>query len=184
MNYCSDCGKTVTLAIPDGDDKPRFVCSSCKAIHYQNPKMVVGSIACLDGNILLCKRAIEPSRGKWTLPAGYLENGETISQCAQRETREEACAQIKNLEPYILVNLPFINQIYFMFRAQLCDSAYAPGPESLEVRLFSLEQIPWSELAFESIKRILEHYCSDAKDTSFPFRVTTVNPDQHKGHRL
>lgn len=170
MNYCSECGNKVTLTIPDGDDLPRFVCVACQTVHYDNPKMVVGAIAELDGKILLCERAIEPAKGKWTLPAGYLENGETIAECAIRETEEEAGADITDLQPYAIINLPFIKQVYFIFRAQLVDDDFQPGPESLAVKLISPEEIPWAELAFSSMHKVLEVYCDDLQTREFPFR--------------
>jgi ADP-ribose pyrophosphatase YjhB (NUDIX family) len=110
--------------------------------------MVVGSIPESNGKILLCRRAIEPRLGKWTLPAGYLENGETVSDCAKREAFEEAVARVEDLRPYALLNLPFINQVYFMFRSQLANHDYQAGSESLEVKLYRPDDIPWSELAF------------------------------------
>jgi ADP-ribose pyrophosphatase YjhB (NUDIX family) len=170
MNYCSECGNKVTLKIPDGDDLARFVCVACQTVHYDNPKMVVGAIPELNGKILLCQRAIEPAKGKWTLPAGYLENGETIAECAIRETEEEAGAAITDLLPYAIINLPLIKQVYFIFRARLVGDAFQPGPESLAVELISLEEIPWVELAFSSMHRVLEKYCADLKTAEFPFR--------------
>ena len=174
MNYCSDCGKSVAFRIPAGDDRPRFVCTSCGAIHYSNPKMVVGCIPESNGKILLCRRAIEPRSGKWTLPAGYLENGETVSDCARRETFEEARARVENLKPYALLNLPFINQVYFIFRAHLANHDYRAGSESLEVKLYGPDAIPWSELAFPGIHETLRLYCGDLVTGEFPFRTVDV----------
>lgn len=180
MNYCPDCGNLVELKIPHGDSKFRFVCKSCKAIHYENPKMVVGSIPEYQGKILLCRRAIDPSLGKWTLPAGYLENGETIADGARRETDEEAGATLTELTPYIFVNISFINQIYFIYRAQLANTNYHPGSESLEVKLFNPKEIPWTEIAFDSIRAVLKTYCTDLKKGTFPFRVLDIEREEHQ----
>jgi ADP-ribose pyrophosphatase YjhB (NUDIX family) len=174
MNYCPECAGKVTLKITEGDERPRFVCGLCQTIFYTNPKMVIGAIPEWDGSILLCRRAIEPARGKWTLPAGYLENGETISECAIRETAEEACAVIADLRPYVLVNLPHINQVYFIFRSQLVENKFQPGIESLEVKLFFPAEIPWTELAFGSIKEVLKLYCEDLRINKFPFQIIDI----------
>lgn len=170
MKYCAKCGSKVTMMIPDDDDRQRLVCMDCQTIHYDNPKMVVGAIPEVDGKILLCQRAIEPARGTWTLPAGYLENGETIAECAIRETKEEAGADITDLLPYAIINLPFIKQVYFIFRAQLVNADVQPGRESLAVKVVSPAEIPWTELSFSSIHKVLEVYCSDLKTAEFPFR--------------
>lgn len=174
MNYCSNCGEPLNLRVPSGDDRPRFVCDGCETIHYSNPKMVVGSIPESNGKILLCRRAIEPRLGKWTLPAGYLENGETVSECAKRESFEEALARIENLRPYALLNLPFINQVYFIFRARLANHDYGAGSESLEVKLYQPDDIPWSELAFPVIGEVLKLYCEDLVTSEFPFHLVDM----------
>lgn len=176
MNFCSDCGDKVTLRIPDGDNVLRYVCDSCGTIHYQNPKMVVGCIPEWGDQILLCRRAIEPRYGLWTLPAGFMENGETAEQGAMRETLEEAGARIAIDQLYTFLNLPYINQIYVMFRGRLLDLDYAAGTESLEVKLFSEAEIPWKELAFRTIKVTLEHYFADRKNGSFGFHMGDILP--------
>lgn len=124
----------------------------------------------------MCRRAIEPCIGKWTLPAGYLENNETTAECALRESREEAEAALKNLHPYALLNLPFIDQVYFMYRADLGSEHFAPGVESQEVKLFKPEDIPWSEIAFTVISEVLLLYLQDRTMNHFPFRVVDVAP--------
>lgn len=174
MNYCSDCGSRVTYRIPPGDDRPRFVCLSCGTIHYQNPKLVAGCIPEWHDKILLCRRAIEPRYGKWTIPAGYLENGETVSDGARRETLEEAGAEVDNLTPYALLSLPFVSQVYFLFRARLIQGRFRTGEESLEVKLYRPEDIPWDELAFSVIREALRLYCEDRPAGVFPFRVGDV----------
>jgi len=181
MKFCSNCGSGVVWRIPEGDDSPRFVCESCNIIHYQNPKMVIGAIPSMDNKILMCRRAIEPCVGRWTLPAGYLENNETIEECALRESIEEAWAKLDNLQPYALLNLPFINQVYFIYRADLVNNDFHAGAESLEVKLIHPQQIPWDELAFKVIRRVLEMYVEDLKTNRFPFRVVDILPNYIKG---
>jgi ADP-ribose pyrophosphatase YjhB (NUDIX family) len=136
--------------------------------------MVVGCIPESNGKILLCRRAIEPRFGKWTLPAGYMENGETVSDCAKREALEEAMARLEDLRPYALLNLPFINQVYFIFRAELANDDYQAGSESLEVELYRTNDIPWSELAFPVIREVLKLYCQDLITGKFPFREVDI----------
>lgn len=174
MNYCPQCGAPVTLKVPEADDRPRFVCAACTAIHYQNPKIVVGTIPETDGRILLCRRAIEPARNKWTLPAGYLENGETVQQGAARETMEEAGWGVDSLELYAIANIPRVDQVYIMFRCSLAEITGAPGSESLEVRLFSSDDLPWEEIAFLSIRDVLQHYCRDRERGTFPVRMLDI----------
>ena len=175
MNFCSQCGApALEFRIPDGDTLPRRVCAACGAIHYQNPKVVVGCLPVWDEKVLLCKRAIEPRLGLWTLPAGFLENGETIFAGAARETEEEARARVEIGPLYTVISLPHISQIYVMFRARLLDLDFGPGPESLEVRLFEEEEIPWSGLAFRTITRTLRNYFLDRKLGAFPTRVSAL----------
>ncbi|EIC22939.1 NUDIX hydrolase [Thiorhodovibrio frisius] len=161
MNFCNHCGAPVTVKVPDGDHLPRHVCERCGTIHYQNPKVVVGCIPAWDDKILLCKRAIEPRLGFWTLPAGFMENGESARDGAARETLEEANARVEIGALYSLFNLPHIGQIYLLFRARLLDLDYSPGDESTEVRLFAEEDIPWSELAFAAVTETLKLFFAD-----------------------
>ncbi len=163
MKYCSECGAEVTLRIPDGDNVARYVCARCGAIHYQNPKVVVGCIPAWDDRILLCRRAIEPRHGLWTLPAGFLENDETTPEGARRETLEEAGARVEITGLHSLFNLPHVNQVYVMFRARLLDTDFGPGPESLDVRLCREEEIPWGEIAFPVIEHSLRLYFDDRR---------------------
>jgi ADP-ribose pyrophosphatase YjhB (NUDIX family) len=174
MNFCSECGSIVMLRVPDGDHLPRHVCTDCGTIHYQNPKMVVGCIPEWEDKVLLCRRAIEPKHGYWTLPAGFMENGETTLEGAARETWEEAGARIEIGGLYTLYNLPHINQVYLMFRARLLDLDFKPGIESLETRLFSEAEIPWDEIAFRTVHATLEQYFDDRRNDSFSFHFGDI----------
>ncbi len=175
MKFCSHCGSAaLVLRVPEGDTLPRYVCATCGTIHYQNPKVVVGCLPEWQGQVLLCRRAIEPRRGLWTLPAGFLENGETLEGGALRETAEEARAGVEIGALYTVISLPDINQVYVMFRARLLDLDFGPGPESLEVRLFTEDEIPWSEIAFRTIARTLRNYFLDRKLGAFPVHVSAL----------
>ena len=161
MNYCSRCGREVERKIPPGDNRERFVCGHCGAIHYQNPRIVTGCLPLWEGQVLLCRRAIEPRRGLWTLPAGFLEVGETVEAGALRETWEEARARVELLGLYTLFSVPHISQVHMFFRGGLVDGEFAAGDESLEVRLFDEDAVPWDELAFPVVTRTLRHYFQD-----------------------
>ncbi|MDH5738595.1 MAG: NUDIX hydrolase [Gammaproteobacteria bacterium] len=174
MNYCSHCGSKVTLKVPEGDNRSRHVCVQCDAIHYQNPRIIAGCLPIYDDSVLLCRRAIEPRAGKWTLPAGFMENGETTEEAALRETREEANARAEIMHLYTLFSLPHISQVYLFYRARLLDLQFSPGEESLEVALFHEKDIPWDELAFPVIVETLEHYFSDRKEDHFPVRSREI----------
>ena len=162
MKFCSECAHQVTLKIPPDDNRARFVCDHCHTIHYQNPKLVVGSVPLWtdDGQvkILLCRRAIEPRRGYWTLPAGFMENGETTSEAALRETQEEAGANIELHELISIINVTHVNQVHLFYRATLLDLNYLAGVESLEVKLFSESDIPWDDLAFRTTAHTLKYF--------------------------
>jgi ADP-ribose pyrophosphatase YjhB (NUDIX family) len=160
--------------VPPGDTLSRHVCDACNTIHYQNPRMVVGCIVEWEGRVLLCRRAIEPRQGLWTLPAGFMENGETLAAGAVRETLEEANARVDVGELYTVISLPQISQVYMMFRSRLVDRDFGPGPESLEVRLFREEEVPWDRLAFRTIARTLRRFFLDRRDGSFPLRVSSL----------
>ena len=178
MNYCSHCGNPVVLRIPEGDTLPRYVCDSCQTIHYQNPKIVVGCIPEWEDKVLLCRRAIEPRYGFWTLPAGFMENAETTAQGAIRETLEEANARVEIGNLYTLFNLPHISQVYMMFRGSLLDLEFKPGIESLEVALFSEQDIPWDELAFTTIRDTLKHYFADRQSGRYDFHFGDILPTE------
>ena len=176
MKFCSQCGKPVTQRIPDGDARLRYVCDHCSTIHYQNPNIVAGTVPVWGDQVLLCRRAIEPRLGYWTLPAGFMENGETVEQAAMRETQEEACARVRNLSIYTLIDVPHISQVHIFYRAELIDLDFAAGPESLEVKLFDEADIPWSELAFRTVGRTLECFFADRRQQLFPVRSESVPP--------
>ena len=169
MKFCSNCGSEVALKIPPGDTLPRHVCDACGTIHYQNPKMIVGCIAEWEDRILLCRRAIEPRHGLWTVPAGFMENGETTAQGAARETLEEANARVEIGPLYAMYNIPYINQVYILFRARLLDLDFSAGTESLEVRLFDEAEVPWEQLAFATVRNTLTHYYGDRKAGEYRF---------------
>jgi ADP-ribose pyrophosphatase YjhB (NUDIX family) len=175
MKFCSECGSPdVAWRIPDGDSVPREVCGACGAIHYRNPKVVVGCLATWEDRVLLCRRAIEPRHGLWTLPAGFMENGETLAAGAARETIEEARARVDVGELYTVISLPQISQVYVMFRSRLLDLDFGPGPESLEVRLFHEDEIPWDRIAFRTIARTLRTFFLDRRDGAFPLHVSAL----------
>lgn len=174
MRFCSDCGRPVSLRVPEGDHRPRHVCDCCGVVHYQNPKIVAGCISVWDERVLLCRRAIEPRYGLWTLPAGFMENGETTVQAARRETLEEACARVDVEALYAVFNLPHIDQVYLLFRARLCAREFAPGAESLEVALFDEGTVPWERLAFPVIHEGLRLFFSDRARGDYPVRVADI----------
>lgn len=170
--FCQQCGSAkVSLTVPHGDDRERHVCPDCGFIHYLNPKLVVGTLPIWEDKILLCKRAIEPRYGLWTLPAGFMEEGETLEEGATRETREEANARVTIKQMYVTLSLPEISQVYVLFRAKLDDLDFGAGTESLEVKLFSEEEIPWDQLAFRTIDATLRHFFADRKTGNFPAHV-------------
>ena len=177
MKFCHQCAGPLILRVPPGDDKPRHCCSECNTIFYLNPKNVVGTLPFFEDKVLLCKRAIQPRAGKWTLPAGYMENGESSLDGAIRETTEEAGASVivRSDSLYTLFNLPKINQVYMFFRTELANLDFAAGVESQEVALFSEADIPWREIAFPVVKSTLKHYFDDLRRNRFPVRMFDVH---------
>ena len=181
MKYCSHCGEEILFSIPEGDNRPRYWCNHCGVIHYQNPKIVVGAIPVWEGRFLLCKRSIEPRIGYWTLPAGYMENGETLQEGAARETWEEACATVAIGDLYTVFNLPHINQVYMFFLSEMVNGDYAAGDESADAGLFAEDEIPWDELAFPTIGRTLKFFIQDrANGDEFPVRTQDIPPLKRK----
>ena len=174
MNHCSNCGKPVTLGVPPGDDRERFICQSCGRIHYQNPRMVVGCIPLWEDRLLLCRRAIEPRHGTWTLPAGFMENGESVEEGARREMMEEALASALDLQPYGLYNIRHVDQVYLLFIAKLASGEFGAGEETLEARLFEENEVPWDDLAFPVVEMTLKRYYRDARRGTFPFHIDDV----------
>ncbi len=175
MNYCPQCGNKTQSKIPEGDNRYRDVCEFCDLIHYQNPRIIAGCIPVWKDKVLLCKRAIQPRQGFWTLPAGFMELDETTEQAAIRETLEEAEAIVKAHDLYAVFNLPHINQVYMIYRAALLKPEFLSGIESLDVQLFSEDEIPWDELAFETMRMSLEYYFQDRKSGEFKFRSTDID---------
>ena len=174
MNYCSQCGAPVARKVPPGDNLPRFVCEACQAIHYQNPKIVAGCIPEWEDTILLCRRAIEPRYGLWTFPAGFMEEGETTEQAAAREALEEAESDVEITSLYAVFSIPHVSQVYVVFRGTMRTLAFKAGSESLEVRLFQHDAIPWDALAFPVISETLKRYVQDRSQGSFSVHVGQI----------
>jgi ADP-ribose pyrophosphatase YjhB (NUDIX family) len=174
MKFCSQCGAELRLRVPEGDHRPRHVCESCGTIHYQNPKLVVGCVPEHEGRILLCRRAIEPRRGYWTVPAGFMENGETLQEAAARESQEEALADVRIGSLLSIVHVLHAEQVHVFFRAQLPEARYGVGAESLEVRLVTAAEIPWAEIAFPSTEFTLRRYLEDRAAGREDHHFTTV----------
>lgn len=163
FKYCPSCGAAVDYRVPADDNRERATCTACAAVHYENPINVVGTLPVYGEQVLLCRRAIEPRHGFWTLPAGFLELGETAAEGAQRETDEEAGAQIELLPLYCLMNVVKVGQIHLYYRARLLSDQFNPGPETLEARLFHEDEIPWDELAFRTVRETLLHFFEDRR---------------------
>ncbi|HRP95781.1 MAG TPA: NUDIX hydrolase [Rhodocyclaceae bacterium] len=176
MNFCSNCAAPLAFRIPAGDTLPRHVCDACGTIHYLNPKIVVGAIPEWEDRVLMCRRAIEPRLGYWTLPAGFMENAETTAAAAVRETLEEACARIEVDGLFTLINVPHISQVHMVYRARLLDLDFAPGSESLEVALFHEREIPWDRIAFRTIALSLRHFFEDRRAGRFGFHTCDLEP--------
>jgi len=176
MKFCSHCGAPLARRVPPGDSLPRDVCDACGEVHYQNPKLVVGSIPEWDGRLLLCRRAIEPRYGYWTLPAGFMENDETAGDAARRETLEEAGAHIELGEPFSMISVPQVNQVHLFYRARLLDLEFRPGEESLEVRLFEEAEMPWKDIAFRTVGLTLKHWFADRARGGFAFHAEDIKP--------
>lgn len=174
MNYCSQCASPLVLKIPEGDSVPRYVCMTCNSIHYQNPKIIVGCIATHEDKVLLCKRAIQPRYGLWTLPAGFMENGETVKQGALRETYEEAGANVELDSLFAVFSIPHISQVYMLFRGTLSNMKYAAGTESLDVELFDESAVPWEQLAFPVVTIALQYYFADYKKGNFSLHTSDI----------
>jgi ADP-ribose pyrophosphatase YjhB (NUDIX family) len=180
MKYCSQCGSPIGRATPPGDHRERFVCASCTYVFYENPKVVVGCILEWQHDFLLCRRAIEPRSGFWTLPAGFLENGESTSEGAWRETMEESGADAMIDDLFAIIDVPAIHQVHMFFRGHLRSATLAPGIETIEAGFFPADRIPWTELAFSSVKRVLETYIADRAAGRFETHSITLPAPQSR----
>lgn len=173
--FCPQCGSAkIEFRIPHDDDRERHICADCGHIHYLNPKVVVGTIPVWEDKVLLCKRAIEPRYGFWTLPAGFMEENETLEEGALRETREEAHARVTIEQMYTTLSLPQISQVYVLFRAKLDDLNFSAGTESLDVKLFTEDEVPWDQIAFRTITVSLKHFFADRKAGNFQPHVGEI----------
>ena len=174
MKFCANCGAQVVRRVPPGDTLERWVCDQCGEIHYQNPKLVIGTVPEHEGKLLLCRRAIEPRYGYWTLPAGFMENDETTAQAALRETLEEAGATVELGEPFTLISVPRVNQVHLFYRARLRDLEFKPGEETLEIALLEESQIPWPEIAFRTVGYTLKRWFEDRSRGGFVFHAADL----------
>jgi ADP-ribose pyrophosphatase YjhB (NUDIX family) len=174
MKFCSNCGGAVLSRVPPGDSLPRHVCDSCGSIHYLNPKLVLGAIPEWEGRLLLCRRAIEPRYGYWTLPAGFMENAETAGEAAARETMEEAGARVELLDAFSMISVPYVNQVHVFYRARLLDLDFKAGVESLEVALFEEAKVPWKDIAFRTVGLTLKHWFADRARGKFGFHAEDI----------
>jgi len=175
IKHCKQCGTAVVYRLPDdGDTKERAVCVSCNTVHYENPLNVVGTVPHWGDKVLLCKRNIEPRWGKWTLPAGFMELGETTAQGAARETDEEAGAQFEMQDLLTLINVPRVGQVHLFYRARLIHDHFNPGSETIEARLFAENEIPWDEIAFRTVKETLERYFADRRAGHYGFHIVDI----------
>ncbi|MBV6653565.1 MAG: NUDIX hydrolase [Mameliella sp.] len=178
MNFCSNCGSgQLEFKVPDGDNRPRYVCNNCHTIHYSNPKIVAGCLPIWEDKVLLAKRSIAPRKGLWNVPSGYMENGETVEEGAKREVWEEAKAKVDLIGMHTIYSIPHINQVYMHFLGQMQGAdAFGVGEESLEVRLFTEEEIPWNEIAFTSSMFSLQRYFSDRKNGGHQLHLGKLDP--------
>jgi len=178
IKHCRECGIAVVYRLPDdGDTRQRAICTICSTVHYENPLNVVGTVPVWGDSgdqVLLCKRNIEPRWGKWTLPAGFMELGETTAQGAARETDEEAGAEYEMQDLFTVMNVVRVGQVHFYYRARLLSPNFNPGHETIEARLFTEAEIPWDEIAFRTVKETLEHYFDDRRKGRFDIHVTDV----------
>lgn len=174
MKFCSNCAAPVAHRIPPGDSVPRYLCDACGSIHYQNPKLVLGCLPEWENRLLLCRRAIEPRYGYWTLPAGFMENGESAGEGAARETLEEAGARVELIAPFSMISVPYVNQVHLFYRARLLDLEFKAGEESLEVALFEESKVPWKDIAFRTVGLTLKHWFADRARGAFGFHAEDI----------
>jgi ADP-ribose pyrophosphatase YjhB (NUDIX family) len=176
LRYCSACAATLVQRVPEGDSRERACCPTCGEIHYVNPRVVVGTVPLWQDKVLLCRRAIEPRLGFWTLPAGFMEVGESTDAGAMRETAEEACAVVTLDGLFSIIDVPSVEQVHLFFRARLLSTDFAPGEESLDVRLFAEDEIPWQEIAFRTVSTTLERFFADRARGSFGLHACSLPP--------
>ena len=174
IQHCRVCGSPAEYRVPADDNRERATCTSCGEIHYENPLNVVGTVPVFGERVLLCRRAIEPRHGFWTLPAGFMELGETVAEGALRETDEEAGAQIELEGLFTMLNVVRVGQVHLFYRARMLSEDLAPGPETLEARLFREDEVPWDELAFRTVRRTLELYFDDRRQGRFGIHVADI----------
>lgn len=174
IKHCPRCGSAVGYVVPEDDNRERAVCTDCKTIHYENPLNVVGTVPVWGEQVLLCKRAIEPRHGFWTLPAGFMELGETVADGAIRETVEEAGAKIELQGLFTVMNVVRVGQVHLFYRARMIDASLDPGPETLEARLFHEHEIPWDEIAFRTVRETLQHFFACRRNGSYPLHCGDI----------
>jgi ADP-ribose pyrophosphatase YjhB (NUDIX family) len=174
IKHCRACGAAVDYLVPADDNRERAVCPSCATVHYENPIPVVGTVPIWQDQVLLCRRNIEPRYGLWTLPGGFMELGETVAAGALRETDEEAGARIELQELFTIIDLVRVGQVHFFYRARLLDTVFAPGPETIEARLFREDEVPWDELAFRTVKETLRLYFADRRTGQFRLHCADI----------
>jgi ADP-ribose pyrophosphatase YjhB (NUDIX family) len=174
MKFCPNCSAPLGRRVPPGDSLPRYLCDACGSIHYQNPRLVVGTLPDWEGKVLLCRRAIEPRYGYWTLPAGFMENDETTGEAALRETLEEAGARVELSAPFSMISVPRVNQVHLFYRARLLHLDFKPGVESLEVALYDEAEVPWREIAFRTVGATLKHWFADRARGAFGFHAEDI----------
>ena len=174
FKHCKACGSPVQYVMPADDNRDRATCTVCSTVHYENPLNVVGTLPVWDDKVLLCRRNIEPRHGFWTLPAGFMELGETTEQGAIRETVEEAGARVELQGLYTLLNVVRVGQLHLFYRARLLDTDFAPGPETIEAQLFSEAEVPWDELAFRTVRETLKHYFEDRRQGQYGLHCADI----------
>ncbi len=174
IRHCRACGQPTDYRVPSDDNRARAVCTGCGEIHYENPLNVVGTVPVWGDQVLLCRRNIEPRFGKWTLPAGFMELGETTTEGALRETVEEAGARIELLGLFSLLNVVRVGQVHLFYRARLLDTAFEPGPETIEAQLFHEHEIPWDEIAFRTVRETLLRFFEDHRNGTFGLHVSDI----------
>lgn len=174
IKHCRECGAAVTYQVPADDNRERATCSACHNIHYENPLNVVGTVPVWGDQVLLCKRAIEPRHGFWTLPAGFMELGETVADGALRETVEEAGAKVELQGLFTMISVVRVGQVHLFYRARMLDTSLDPGPETLEARLFSEHEVPWDQIAFRTVRDTLQHYFACRRTGQYPLQCSDI----------